>query len=199
VSAGRHRRPGSWGGSGSGVGAAVWLLWLPLRALGTRLGRQLATVAVLTTVLVGLITVLYEHADPPTASARQRPGPAAAGAGGERTRKPAAGGQPASAPSHATAGRGGPARSARTPAPTTAGRSGGDGGREQPAGGPGGVAVAWYAGRLGVPVAAVRALASQQPGPGRARVLVAAEVGPGRLATAWVTLAHTPRGWTVTP
>jgi hypothetical protein len=65
--------------------------------------------------------------------------------------------------------------------------------------GPGGVAVAWYAGRLGVPVATVRALASQQPGPGRVRVLVAAEVGPGRLATAWVTLARTPGGWTVTP
>jgi predicted lipid-binding transport protein (Tim44 family) len=193
VSAGRHRRPGSRGGSGLGVGAAVWLLWLPLRALGTRLGRQLATVAVLTTVLVGLITVLYEHADPPIASARQRPAPSAAGAGDEPTRNPASAGRPGPTAPHTTTSRGAPAGSARAPGP------GGGGGRDQPAAGPGGVAVAWYAGRLGLPAHKVRALASQHTGPHRARVLVAAQTPQGRLATAWVTLAHTPSGWTVRP
>jgi len=61
------------------------------------------------------------------------------------------------------------------------------------------VAVAWYAGRLGVPAGWVRALGSQRVGVGQARVLVVAETGSGRLATAWIRVHRTPGGWAVTP
>jgi hypothetical protein len=59
------RRPG-----GAGVELAVWLLLAPVRLLATDLGRRLATVAVLTTLFVGVMSLLYEHAEHPTASAR---------------------------------------------------------------------------------------------------------------------------------
>ena len=74
---------------------AVWLLLAPVRLLATDLGRRLATVAVLTTLFVGVMSLLYEHAEHPTANARpaataprpaaapttaaSRPGPAAPG------------------------------------------------------------------------------------------------------------------------
>lgn len=61
------------------------------------------------------------------------------------------------------------------------------------------VAVAWYAGRLGVPAGRVRVLGSQRVGPGQAQVLVVAETGSGRLATAWIRVHRTPGGWAVTP
>jgi len=60
-----ERRPG-----GSGVELAAWLLLAPLRLLATDLGRRLATVAVLTTLFVGVMSLLYEHAERPTANAR---------------------------------------------------------------------------------------------------------------------------------
>jgi hypothetical protein len=60
-----ERRPG-----GSGVELAAWLLLAPLRLLATDLGRRLATVAVLTTLFVGVMSLLYEHAEHPTANAR---------------------------------------------------------------------------------------------------------------------------------
>ena len=55
---------------GSGVELAAWLLLAPVRLFATDLGRRLATVAVLTTLFVGVMSVLYEHAEHPTASAR---------------------------------------------------------------------------------------------------------------------------------
>jgi hypothetical protein len=77
------------------VELAVWLLLAPVRLLATDLGRRLATVAVLTTLFVGVMSLLYEHAEHPTANARpaataprpaappttaaSRPGPAAPG------------------------------------------------------------------------------------------------------------------------
>jgi hypothetical protein len=57
-------------GGGSGVGLAVWLLLAPARLLVTDLGRRLATVAVLTTLFVGVMSLLYDHAEHPTANAR---------------------------------------------------------------------------------------------------------------------------------
>ena len=133
---------------GSGAGMAAWLLLLPLRLLATGLGRRLATVMVLTTLFVAVMSVLYEHADRPTANARPAASTVAA---------PAA-----------------PGRSAAAAA-----------------------AASWYARRLGVPAARVRALGSQRLGPGRLRVLVLAEEG-GRRPTAWVTVRRTHGGWTVT-
>jgi hypothetical protein len=52
------------------VELAVWLLLAPVRLLATDLGRRLATVAVLTTLFVGVMSLLYEHAEHPTANAR---------------------------------------------------------------------------------------------------------------------------------
>ena len=176
MSGGRHLHPGDQEHPGFAV--AAWLLWLPLRALATRLGRRLATVAVLTTMLVGLMTVLYEHADPPAAGARQRPGGSAAGA-------PAPG------------AAGGPGRAATTPG--RPGRQALPGPPRAAAATAAQAAQGWYAARLGLPTGQVRALASQRLGPGTARVLVAAQTTPTRLATTWVTVHHTPHGWTVTP
>jgi hypothetical protein len=62
----RDRRPEA----GSGVELAVWLLLAPVRLLATDLGRRLATVALLTTLFVGVMSLLYEHAEHPTANAR---------------------------------------------------------------------------------------------------------------------------------
>jgi hypothetical protein len=66
----------------------------------------------------------------------------------------------------------------------------------RPPDGPGALAVDWYARRLGVPAAQVRALASERSGPGHLRVLVLADLG-NRKPTAWVPLRRTPGGWTV--
>jgi hypothetical protein len=52
------------------VELAVWLLLAPVRLLATDLGRRLATVAVLTALFVGVMSLLYEHAEHPTANAR---------------------------------------------------------------------------------------------------------------------------------
>jgi hypothetical protein len=48
---------------------AAWLLLLPLRLLASSLGRRLGTVMVLTILFVALMSVLYDHAERPTASA----------------------------------------------------------------------------------------------------------------------------------
>ncbi len=60
--------------------------------------------------------------------------------------------------------------------------------------GPGAVAVAWYAGRLGVTPGRVHPLGTERLGPGRLRVLVLADLGK-RQPTAWVALRRTPGGW----
>jgi hypothetical protein len=60
------RRPGG----GSGAELAGRLLLAPVRLLATDLGRRLATVVVLTTLFVGVMSLLYEHAEHPTANAR---------------------------------------------------------------------------------------------------------------------------------
>ncbi|HEX6678718.1 MAG TPA: hypothetical protein VF486_27345 [Actinomycetes bacterium] len=140
---------------GSGARLAVWLLSLPLRLLATGLGRRLATVAVLTTLFVVVMSALYEHAERPTANAL-----------------PAA-----------------------TSAPRPTGRAGQGPAVPRPDG-PGAVAVAWYARRLGVPPGRVHALGTERPGPGRLRVLVLADLGK-RQPTAWVALRRTPGGWAV--
>jgi len=161
MSASRRLRPRARGRSG--LAAAAWLLLLPLR---TGIGRRLAVVAVLTTLLVGLMSVLYDHADRPTANARQRAAPAPG-----------------------------------SPIPVGAAGGGGGAGRGGVRAGPGAVAVAWYAARLGLPAGRVHALATQptgHPRPG-VRVLLLADRGHGQLATAWIHLHHTPTGWTVTP
>ena len=85
------------------------------------------------------------------------------------------------------------------PAATSAPRPAAGSGRgpaAPPPDGPGAVAVAWYAGRLGVPPGRVRALGTERAGPGRLRVLVLADLGRRR-PTAWVVLRRTHGGWTV--
>jgi hypothetical protein len=59
-------------------------------------------------------------------------------------------------------------------------------------------AVAWYARRVGVAPAHVRALQRQRVTAAEVRVLVIAELVDGRLPTALVTVRHGPAGWQVT-
>jgi hypothetical protein len=60
-------------------------------------------------------------------------------------------------------------------------------------------AAAWYARRLGVRQARVRALQRQRVNDAEVRVLVIAELDNGRLPTAVVTVRRGPAGWQVTP
>jgi hypothetical protein len=87
----RHGRPGgaglARGGEPLGLGtrAAVQLMLLPLRVLATtRLGRQLAAVALLMVVLGSVVSALYDSADGPGAASATRSLAAAAAAPGER-------------------------------------------------------------------------------------------------------------------
>jgi hypothetical protein len=64
--AGRSDRRGA---GGPGAGAAAWLLLLPLRLLASGVARRLGAVVVLTVLLVAVMSVLYDHAERPTASA----------------------------------------------------------------------------------------------------------------------------------
>jgi hypothetical protein len=64
-----------------------------------------------------------------------------------------------------------------------------------PAATPGAAASAWFARRSHVPAAKVRVLQEDRLAGGRVRVLVMAEVGPGRYDTALVTLGRVKGAW----
>lgn len=131
-----------------------------------------------------------------TPARRNPPATRAGGAAGQPERVAGRAGQAAGPPGQAS-GRAGQAAGpsgARADQPHGLGsQAGATAGRQ------GEVAVAWYAARLGLPAGRVRALGSQRIGPGQARVLVLADAGPGRLATAWVGVHRTRGGWAVTP
>jgi len=137
---------------------------------GRRVGRAVA----LTVVLAVVVGVLYDQGEVPGAAAQPAHGAAAPG-----IREPGA--------------RAGSAR--RDP-----GDHGGLRGRARPA--PVGerpteVAAAWYATRNGVPRAKVRPLQQDRLSAREVRVLVLADHGHGRLATALVRVRRGPDGWRV--
>jgi hypothetical protein len=62
---------------------------------------------------------------------------------------------------------------------------------------PAAVAAAWYAARQGLPAARVQALQQDRRSASEVRVLVLADHGHGRLATALVRVRRGPAGWSV--
>lgn len=198
-------RPPRWR---SVLDAATLLL---RRTAHSPLARRLVLTVLLATLAVGIVGVAYATAEARAVPARTtgHTGQAAGAAAGERApdRRPAvpvpSATRPTEQPGTNPARRNPPA----TPAAGTAGQPDARGHEPHGLGSraavgartPEQAAVAWYAARLGLAAGRVRALGSQRPGPGRARVLLLADPGAGRLATTWVGLHHTPAGWTVTP
>ncbi len=166
--------PGRWSAppSDAAVRAVARLGMLPLRLLATNRGRRLSLAAVLSLGMVGTVSLLYDHADSPTAAvkplnalnvAAAKPAPAHAAA------KPAAG-----AAQESTA-----AAAAR------------------PAKRPEDAAAAWYARRVSVSPDRVHALQRTRVSATVTKVMVVAEVSATRMSTAMVTVKRSGDGWKV--
>jgi hypothetical protein len=166
--------PGRWSAppSDAAVRAVARLGMLPLRLLATSRGRRLSLAAVLSLGMVGTVSLLYDHADSPTAAvkplnalnvAAAKPAPAHAAA------KPAAG-----AAQESTA-----AAAAR------------------PAKRPEDAAAAWYARRVSVSPDRVHALQRTRVSATVTKVMVVAEVSATRMSTAMVTVKRSGDGWKV--
>jgi hypothetical protein len=149
-----------------------------LAAAASDAGRRLARAVALTVVLAVLIGVLYDRGEAPRAAARPAVAAPAAGAPGGSAAKARAG----TARRPDLAGQGG---LRGRPRPVRAG--------ERPAA----VAAAWYAARQGLPAARVQALQQDRRSASEVRVLVLADHGHGRLATALVRVRRGPAGWSV--
>ena len=177
--------PGRWSAppSDAAIRAVVRLGLVPMRLLQTRVGRRLAATVALSTVLVGGVGALYDHADGP-GSARPLSTALAASAS-----TPAAAGN--------TAGR--------TTAQAGVAKSAG-GSREsslasvavvRPARDPQSAAVAWYAQRLRTSPDRVQALQVDRVNATTTKVLVMAQISETRVPTALVTVQRAGGGWKV--
>jgi hypothetical protein len=169
--------PGRWSTppSDAAVRTVVNLGRAPLRLLfQTRLGRRLTATAVLSIVMVGIVSTLYAHADSPSS-----PGLRAT---------PAAASRPARAGQVAAAATGAGASGETTLAAVVAAR---------PAKDPATAAMAWYAARLRLPTDRVQALQQQRVDKNKVKVMVMAEVSATELPTAFVTVEQTGHGWKV--
>jgi hypothetical protein len=167
--------PGRWSAppSDTTVRAVLNLGLVPLRFLfQTRIGRRLTTTAVLSILMVGTISLLYDHAD--TAGA---PGllatPAAAA-------KPATLGQAAAAATGASGKTTLAAVAAARPAKNAAS-----------------AATAWYAAKLRLAPNRVQALQQQPVTWDKVKVMVMAQVTETDLPTAFVTVVRSGGGWKV--
>ena len=166
--------PGRWSAppSDAAIRAVVSLGLIPLRMLGTRLGRRLAATVVLSLILVGAVSALYSHADTPATLQRSLNAvPAAAS-------KPVAGSRAKGA---ATSG-------ATSLAAVAVSR---------PAKDPRSAAIAWYAKRLGVSPDRVQALQQQRVNGTTTNVMVMAQVSETNVPTAFVTVKRAGGGWKV--
>ena len=161
--------------SDGAIRAVVSLGLIPLRLLGTSMGRRVAATAVLSLLLVGVVSALYAHADSPNSS--PRPLNSAAPVAASRV----AGGQAAGATK-------GGAASGQTLASVAVTR---------PAKDARSAAVAWYAKRLGVSPDRVQALQQQRVNGTTTKVRVMAQVSETNLPTAFVTVKRAGGGWTV--
>jgi hypothetical protein len=169
--------PGRWSAppSDTAARALVNLGLVPLRLLfQTRFGRRLTATAVLSILMVGTVSMLYEHADTPS-SARLLATSAAAA-------KPARPGQAAAATKDAGAS------GETTLAAVAAAR---------PAKDAASAAIAWYAARLHVAADRVQALQQQRISKAKVKVMVMAQVTDTDLPTALVTVEQSSRGWKV--
>jgi hypothetical protein len=170
--------PGRWSAppSDAAIRAVVSLGLVPLRLLRTRIGRRLATTAVLSLILVGAVSALYDHADSPASVQRAL------------NAVPAAASKPAG---RETAG-----------AAKSAGTSGGTAlasvvAASRPAKDPQTAAVAWYARQLRISPDRVQALQRQRVNGTTTKVLVMADVSQTNMATAFVTVKRADGGWKV--
>jgi hypothetical protein len=169
--------PGRWfmPPSGAAFRAVASLGLVPVRMLGTSIGRRVAATAVLSLLLVGAVSALYAHADSP--NSQPRPLFSAA---------PAAAPKPATGKA-ASAAKGGVA-SGQTLASVAVSR---------PAKDARSAAVAWYAKRLRVSPDRVQALQQQRVNATTINVLVMAQVSESNVPTALVTVKRAGGGWKV--
>jgi hypothetical protein len=173
--------PGPWSAPRSDADAAIRaatrLLLVPFRLLATPLGRRLAAAAVLSVVLVAMVSSLYDHADgaasPSARALRAAPASAARPASAVR-----ASGQAAQASS---VGAAAPARAIQA---VVAAR-------------PEDAARDWYARQRRIPTDRVTALQRQRVSSTVTRVLVMAEVSPSEIPTALVTVRRDGSRWKV--
>jgi len=170
--------PGGWSAppSDAAIRAVVSLGLIPLRLLRTRIGRRLAATAVLSLILVGAVSTLYDHADGPASLQRPLSAVPAAAA------KPAAGGR-------AAANEAGTTGAAALASASVA--------ASRPSKSPQSAAVAWYAKRLGVSSDRVQALQQQRVSATITKVLVMAGVSETKMSTAFVTVKRAGSGWKV--
>jgi len=166
--------PGRWSTppSDAAVRTVVNLGLAPLRLLfQTRFGRRLTATAVLSVLMVGMVSALYAHADTPGLPAT-----------------PAAASRPARPGQAAAAAMGAGASGKTTLAAVAAARPAKDAAT---------AATAWYAARLHLPTGRVQALQQQRVDKRRVKVMVMAQVSESDLPTAFVTVEQTGRGWKV--
>jgi len=169
--------PGRWSTppSDAAVRKVVSLGLAPLRLLfQTPVGRRLTTTAVLSLLMVGMVSTLYAHADSPGA-----PGLPATPAAASR----------AAGPGQAAAAATGAGASGETTLAAVA--------AARPAKDAAGAATAWYAARLHLPSDRVQALQQQSVDKRKVKVMVMAQVSATDLPTAFVTVEQTGRGWKV--
>jgi hypothetical protein len=172
--------PGRWSGPSTDAAARalVRLGLVPLRLLATPVGRRVSATAVLSLLLVGLVSVLYSHADRPDASARPlyaaAPAAASTPTGARSAGAPATGATKSRAASNQTlASVTRAAKDARS------------------------AAVAWYASHLRVSPDRVQALQQQRVNGTTVNVLVMAQVSDTNVPTAFVTVKRANGGWKV--
>ena len=159
--------------SDAAVRAVVRLGLLPMRMLATSMGRRVAAAVVLSVLLVGTVSTLYDHADSPAAVARPL------NALNIAASKPAA--------AHAAAGKGagGVARESTAAAAARQAKR------------PEDAAAAWYAQHLGVSPSQVHALQRTRVSATVTKVMVVAEVSASRMSTDMVTVKRAGNGWKV--
>jgi len=174
--------PGRWSTppSDAAIRAVVRLGLIPLHLLGTRIGRRLMATAVLSMILVGAVSALYDHADSPASpprpldtavrAAASRPGTSGKAGTAEGAAKSAGGSRVTSLASVAATR---PAKDAQS------------------------AAVAWYANRVHVSPDRVQALQQQRVNGTTTKVLVMAQVSETNVPTAFVTVRRAGGGWKV--
>jgi hypothetical protein len=174
--------PGRWSTppSDAAFRAVVRLGLIPLHLLGTRIGRRLMATAVLSLILVGAVSALYDHADSPASAPRPLDTAVRAAAS-----KPVAGGNAGTA--------GGAARSAGGSHVTSLASVA----AARPAKDARSAAVAWYASRVHVSPDRVQALQQQRVNGTTTKVLVMAQVSETNVPTAFVTVRRAGGGWKV--
>jgi hypothetical protein len=165
-----------WAGppSDAAIRAVVRLGLVPMCLLRTSFGRRLTAALVLSLLLVGMVSALYDHADGPARSGQANAAATTAAA------RPAAG--KASAAKSAGASRD------TTLAAVAVTRAAKD---------PQTAAVTWYASRLHVSPKRVQALQQQRVDGTTTKILVMAQVSQTNVPTALVTVKRAGGGWKV--